>query len=457
MRGYSVAVALVLALVMMAGTAAKSAQAAGADILFVVDTSGSMAGTRIADAKIALHTAIASLSDDQPAGLRSYAGACGDGGILRVAIGVGNRDGLRAETDALVASGGTPTPDALRAGAADFSAGSPGVIILISDGQSTCGDPCPVAAGLSATLGVQFKVHAVGFQAPEAAEQELKCIADATGGAYFSADDAEGLSDAIDEAVGGGKMVALGDSYSSGEGTYLYDEHAAAQKCHRGPNAWPRLFERLTPRFDEIEHKACTGAKAPQLLQDYNGNSPQLNPTQPDSGVDLVTLTIGGNDAGFSGIISECFRAGESCADVPQSKDFRTKLTRLTTRLVHETYPAIRASYPRARKILHVGYPQIVPPPGVQPVNCGWLGSDEQAAAIEILARLNFAIQAAAFRTSDVEYVNVTHALSGRELCTADSWVVPVRGVAAVFGSEQGHPTGLGQLAIARTVAAAHG
>lgn len=172
-------------------------------ILFVVDTSGSMGGSRITQAREALHIGVDALAADQPAGLRSFAGSCGNGGILRTAIGVDNRDEMRSDIDNLSTGGGTPTPDALRAAADDLSGlTGPRAIVLISDGQSGCGDPCVVAAEIAEAEGIEFKVHAVGFRAPDAAEAELECIADATGGRYFSADDAEGLADAIGDVVG---------------------------------------------------------------------------------------------------------------------------------------------------------------------------------------------------------------------------------------------------------------
>ena len=79
----------------------------------------------------------------------------------------------------------------------------PKIIVLISDGESSCGDPCPTAEQISADLGVDFRAITVGFQAPANAETELQCIADATGGEYFAADDTAGLEDAIDAALTG--------------------------------------------------------------------------------------------------------------------------------------------------------------------------------------------------------------------------------------------------------------
>ncbi|OZC96794.1 hypothetical protein CH281_23335 [Rhodococcus sp. 06-221-2] len=177
-------------------------------VLFVVDTSGSMSGTPLAQAKEALHAGIDALAPGQAAGLRSFAGGCGEGGSLLVPIGTDNKDELDSAADQLSANGGTPTPDALRAAAGDLPAIGDRTIILISDGQSSCGDPCVVAAQLKTQYGIDFRVHAVGFNAPDAAESELSCIAAATGGQYFTATNTTELSSAISTAItsGGGDI-----------------------------------------------------------------------------------------------------------------------------------------------------------------------------------------------------------------------------------------------------------
>lgn len=174
-------------------------------VMLVVDTSGSMAGQPLVQAKAALLATIDGLDAADRAGLRSFDGGCVDGGDLRVAPGVDNREQLRAAVNALQAGGGTPTPAALRAAAADFPADAASkILVLVSDGASTCGDPCPVAAELKATLGINFQAFTVGFKAPAQAAVELACIASVTGGRYVSATDTASLREALDEAATGG-------------------------------------------------------------------------------------------------------------------------------------------------------------------------------------------------------------------------------------------------------------
>ena len=79
-------------------------------VLFVVDTSGSMSGSPLSQAKEALRAGIEALAPGQAAGLRSFSGSCGDGGRLLVPVATDNKDQLNAATTQLSADGGTPHP-----------------------------------------------------------------------------------------------------------------------------------------------------------------------------------------------------------------------------------------------------------------------------------------------------------------------------------------------------------
>lgn len=197
-------VAALTALLVCAAPAAMAAPKR--TIILVVDISGSMnENDRLTQAQAALRSTIDALDKGDVVGLHTYAGSCGDGGDLRVPPGTGNRDQLRDEVDALVAGGGTPTPDAIRAAAAEFPKnGSEKVLMLVSDGESSCEDPCEVVAQVQKDTGVKFVAHTVGFQTSEQADQELNCIAQATGGKYFSATDQQGITDSLREALGAG-------------------------------------------------------------------------------------------------------------------------------------------------------------------------------------------------------------------------------------------------------------
>jgi lysophospholipase L1-like esterase len=88
--------------------------------------------------------------------------------------------------------------------------------------------------------------------------------------------------------------VALGDSYSSGVGTRVYLPSSGA--CLRSPLAYPELF-RASHRVASFGFVACSGAS----VADVRG---QLDAVTGST--DLVTLTVGGSDVGFSTVLGVC-------------------------------------------------------------------------------------------------------------------------------------------------------
>jgi len=291
--------------------------AAAPTVMLVIDTSGSMAGTRLDQAKSALTNSIGALAAGQRAGLRSYGGSCGDAGRLRVPIGADNRATLRSEVAALVASGGTPTPDAVRAAAADVaSSPKPQSIVLVSDGQSTCGDPCPVAAEIKQQQGVDFTVHTVGFHAPDAAENELACVARVTGGKYFSVDDEAGLNNAIGSVIGGGgapvghEYVAVGDSTTTGFSvkTCVEKREASAFGCLDTPPGTP--YPELVARdggstLDDLQRTGIWGYRISEAVAAADAGHNEKGTWQPqllaaEKATKLVTVSLGANDMQFS-------------------------------------------------------------------------------------------------------------------------------------------------------------
>jgi lysophospholipase L1-like esterase len=89
------------------------------------------------------------------------------------------------------------------------------------------------------------------------------------------------------------RYVALGDSYSSGTGTRTYYDSS----CQRSVYAYPYLLHNAHPDWTFV-HAACSGAKTGDVI---NTQSASLT-----ADTNWVTYTIGGNDAGFSSVITEC-------------------------------------------------------------------------------------------------------------------------------------------------------
>lgn len=114
-----------------------------------------------------------------------------------------------------------------------------------------------------------------------------------------------------------GGYVALGDSYSAGEGLPPFAPGTAQTACDRSEaSAYPDLLIKLLRTQDHqapFSYTACSGALLQQILNPTNRSGglvpPQISgKVQPSVG--LVTLTIGGNNALFSKVVVTCLTDG---------------------------------------------------------------------------------------------------------------------------------------------------
>jgi alpha-tubulin suppressor-like RCC1 family protein len=102
-----------------------------------------------------------------------------------------------------------------------------------------------------------------------------------------------------------GRYVALGDSYSSGEGVPPFISPTDVNGCHRSLGAYPELIPNRTGVPPTVEFWACSGATIRSFYKSVSGEQPQLDEL---AGVPatLITLGVGGNDIGFDTIGFTC-------------------------------------------------------------------------------------------------------------------------------------------------------
>lgn len=193
-----------------------AAEDGSGELLLIMDVSGSMerkdaSGTSlIQGARDAVRDFVAEVPADTEIGLRfygsDYAGDARARGCkdtrLAVPIGPASETGSKITTavDGVRPTGFTPIGYSLTQAAGDFSAEGARSIILVSDGEDTCGNPAPCKAAKElAKSGIELRVDTVGLflQDNPAARKQLECIADATGGTYVPADDAAALGDQL--------------------------------------------------------------------------------------------------------------------------------------------------------------------------------------------------------------------------------------------------------------------
>jgi lysophospholipase L1-like esterase len=242
------------------------------------------------------------------------------------------------------------------------------------------------------------------------------------------------------------RYAALGDSYSSGEGNPPFDPGTDEpfSRCHRSPAGWPRIIARQDSRIGMVGHIACSGATSRALRHRYNSEPPQLRQLASRR-VDLVTITIGGNDIGFAQVLSDCFLS--DCVLDGGTARARRRIENRLPRLLARDYRGLKAATPGATLVV-VGYPRLFPGSRAQQEGCRWLADRERVTLNRLATVLDRTIQRSA-RRAGLHYVSVLRALDRHELCTKDSWVYPI---GPVGGQLRGHPLRPGQRALAAIV-----
>ncbi|MDQ1106182.1 SGNH/GDSL hydrolase family protein [Nocardioides zeae] len=205
----------------------------------------------------------------------------------------------------------------------------------------------------------------------------------------------------------GSSYVALGDSYSSGTGTRSYLEDGT--ECLRSTSAFPSLL--AAANGYALDLRACSGS----VVADVRAN--QLGALGPDT--DLVTLTIGGNDADFTGVITECALPAwasdcDAAVDGAQSFVASTLPARLSG-----LYAEIRAAAPSAEVVV-AGYPRLFMGEDCDALT--FFSPEEQARLNTTADQLNSRTSAAA-AAAGFTFVDPTSAFTGHAVCDDPEWL----------------------------------
>ena len=187
---------------------AQSEEPTGANVLFILDSSGSMAGqlegrAKIDVAKEVMTNLVKELPDGVKVGLEVYGhrskGDCEDIEVM-VPLGEVDKDALIKKIQSMQPKGKTPISKSLEMAGEQLQAmEEETTVVLVSDGEETCeGDPCALTKSLR-EKGIKVKVHVVGFDVGDKEKEQLSCIAEAGGGKYFTAKNAGQLNEALTE------------------------------------------------------------------------------------------------------------------------------------------------------------------------------------------------------------------------------------------------------------------
>jgi lysophospholipase L1-like esterase len=215
--------------------------------------------------------------------------------------------------------------------------------------------------------------------------------------------------------------VALGDSYSSGNGAGSYD----GSSCERSSNAYASKWAAAHSPAS-FSFVACSGATTADVR---NNQLSALN-----SGTTLASITIGGNDAGFADVMQTCVLSSDStCVSAVNSAE-NTMRTTLPGSL-SSLYGAMRAKAPSARFVV-LDYPHLY----IITSFCVGLSNTKRNALNAAADVLDGVISTAA-SNAGFTFADVRNQFKGHELCSGDGWL---NSVTWPIGDSY-HPTALGQ------------
>lgn len=276
----------------------------------------------------------------------------------------------------------------------------------------------------------------------------------ASAGTWAAAEVAE-RSATGDVAAGG--YVALGDSYTSGPG--IPAERADAGTCDRSDRNYPSLVaEALRPAaFADV---SCSGAVTGDVTAARGATPPQVDAIGPDT--TLVTLGIGGNDAGFAPAVATCVVLGLIDAEgAPCNAHFTSGGADRLAAAVDAVGPKVGAVLAEVRErapratVLLLGYPALLPESKEQCAVDQPIAAGDVPYLRSLNERLNRVLAAQA-QAAGATFVDTFASSVGHDACQAPGTRF-VEGILGARGAIPVHPNALGMRDMADQVLAALG
>lgn len=221
--------------------------------------------------------------------------------------------------------------------------------------------------------------------------------------------------------------VALGDSYSSGVGSGSY--LSSSGSCLRSTKAYSALWAAAHTPSSYVS-VACSGATTNDVIASQVGAL--------SAATTLASITIGGNDVGFSTVLTDCVLYGTSTC-VSEINAAENKARTVLPGLLDNAYAAIRSHAPNARVVV-LGYPRFY---DLGVWYCIGLSSTSRSKINEGADVLDSVVSAAASR-NNFSFADVrSRFASDHEICDgSSSWLHSVDWTDLV---QSYHPTASGQ------------
>jgi hypothetical protein len=189
---------------------------------------------------------------------------------------------------------------------------------------------------------------------------------------------------------------------------------------------------------------------AAQFLRDHHVDAKDFN--------GLITVSIGGNDAGLPSIVKDCMAPWHAhCENDGKQQNFLNKLDETVYPAVQTTFAALRSTYPHAT-IAAFGYVSVLSAangtcgemPNITQDEIDWLANTGEPA-------MNATIKDAAL-ASGITYIDISDVTLGHEICShpddsSQEWANGVMGGSDIFGAVSNgsfHPNKLAHDAITK-------
>lgn len=201
--------------------------------------------------------------------------------------------------------------------------------------------------------------------------------------------------------------VALGDSYSSGVGTRSYIDDGTS--CQRSNYAYPKLVANQLGYA--LDFQACSGATVTTVTNSQLGAL--------SSGTRYVTLSVGGNDAGFSSVITECAKPAWASDCAGKVATAQTYINNTLPGRLSTLYSSIRSRAANA-KVVIVGYPRLFQG---EDCNAGTFFSPDDENRLNATADLLNSKLASAASARSFSFANPTSRFIGHAICDDVEWL----------------------------------
>jgi lysophospholipase L1-like esterase len=209
---------------------------------------------------------------------------------------------------------------------------------------------------------------------------------------------------AASAAAAAPSYVALGDSYAAGDGTGVYYNTS----CYTSPDSYPPLV--ATKDGYSLTFAACSGATTSTV---DSGQLSSLN-----SSTSLVTIQVGGNDAGFSSVMESCALYYFTCQSSINSAD--SYIESSLPAALNTTYNDIRTDAPNA-KVLAIGYPHLFTASGN---TCGInLLTSSHEKSLNQTADLLDGVIASEASSHGFTFVDARSGFESHEICSSSPWL----------------------------------